>query len=545
MLVVLGFFTCGFQLAFITVHFQKYIVEAGLSPSVGYWAFALVGLFNIVGSLTAGYFSGRMPRRYILSFIYFSRSLVTIVFLLMPPSAASAYMFGALSGLLWLSTVPPTSGIIGQMFGTRYFAMLFGFAFFSHQVGGFLGVLLGGVLREATGSYNIVWCLSVALGVASALINLPVVEKPVVRKAEAAAADPARRRTANVWPSRGVLSRRRRMRRKAWTFKAVRIDKDDAGYRVGFADFDDSDLMDGDVTVRVTHSTVNYKDGLALTGKSPVVRHFPMIPGIDFAGVVEAPRIRDFKPGDKVILNGWGVGETHFGGYAREGAGEGRLARASAGRAHAGAGHGDRHRGLHRRCCALMALERHGVTPDMRPGVVTGAAGGVGSVAIALLAEGRLARDRLHGAARRRRDYLKGLGADEILDRNELDGRRRARSPRSAGPAGIDAVGSHHARERPRDDEVRRRDRRLRPCSRHGPADLRGALHPARRLAPRRSKACKARSRSASRPGAASRKSSTRQARGDDDDVVPRRRRGRGRANPQGQVRGRVVVDIG
>jgi MFS family permease len=187
-LVVLGFFTCGFQLAFITVHFQKYIVEAGLSPSVGYWAFALVGLFNIVGSLMAGYYSGRMPRRYILSFIYFSRSLVTVVFLLMPPSAMSAYVFGALSGLLWLSTVPPTSGIIGQMFGTRYFAMLYGFAFFSHQLGGFLGVLLGGVLREATGSYDIVWGLSIALGVASALINLPVVEKAVVRKAEPAAA---------------------------------------------------------------------------------------------------------------------------------------------------------------------------------------------------------------------------------------------------------------------------------------------------------------------------------------------------------------------
>ncbi len=187
-LVVLGFFTCGFQLAFITVHFQKYIVEAGLSPQVGYWAFALVGLFNIIGSLTAGYYSNRMPRRYILSFIYFSRSLVTIMFLLLPPSAMSAYVFGALSGLLWLSTVPPTSGLIGQMFGTRYFAMLYGFAFFSHQVGGFLGVLLGGVLREATGSYNIVWGLSVALGVASALINLPVVERPVVRKEQAVAA---------------------------------------------------------------------------------------------------------------------------------------------------------------------------------------------------------------------------------------------------------------------------------------------------------------------------------------------------------------------
>lgn len=187
-LVVLGFFTCGFQLAFITVHLQKYLVEAGLTPQVGYWAFALVGLFNIVGSLSAGYLSNRMPRRYILSFIYFGRSLATLAFLMVPPSATSAYLFGAITGLLWLSTVPPTSALIGQMFGTRYFAMLYGFAFFSHQVGGFMGVLLGGVLREATGSYEIVWGLSIALGVASALINLPVEEKPVVRKESAAAA---------------------------------------------------------------------------------------------------------------------------------------------------------------------------------------------------------------------------------------------------------------------------------------------------------------------------------------------------------------------
>ena len=187
-LVVLGFFTCGFQLAFITVHFQKYVVEAGLSPQVGYWAFALVGLFNIVGSLSSGWLANRVPRRYILSAIYFGRSVVTLIFILTPPSAMSAYIFGALSGLLWLSTVPPTSGIIGQMFGTRYFAMLYGFAFFSHQVGGFMGVLLGGVLREQTGSYEFVWFLSIALGVASALINLPVVEKPVVRKDQPATA---------------------------------------------------------------------------------------------------------------------------------------------------------------------------------------------------------------------------------------------------------------------------------------------------------------------------------------------------------------------
>ena len=187
-LVVLGFFTCGFQLAFITVHFQKYVVEAGLSPQVGYWAFALVGLFNIVGSLSSGWLSNRVPRRYILSAIYFGRSVVTLIFIFTPPSAMSAYIFGAMSGLLWLSTVPPTSAIIGQMFGTRYFAMLYGFAFFSHQVGGFMGVLLGGVLREQTGSYEIVWFLSIALGVASALINLPVVEKPVVRKDQPATA---------------------------------------------------------------------------------------------------------------------------------------------------------------------------------------------------------------------------------------------------------------------------------------------------------------------------------------------------------------------
>lgn len=187
-LVVLGFFTCGFQLAFITVHFQKYVVEAGLPASVGYWAFALVGLFNIVGSLTSGYLSNRMPRRYILSIIYMSRAVTTAVFIMAPPTMIGAYLFGAISGLLWLSTVPPTSAIIGHMFGTRYFAMLYGFAFFSHQVGGFLGVLLGGVLREATGSYDIVWWLSIALGIASALINLPIVEKPIVRKESVATA---------------------------------------------------------------------------------------------------------------------------------------------------------------------------------------------------------------------------------------------------------------------------------------------------------------------------------------------------------------------
>ena len=180
-LLVIGFFTCGFQLAFVTVHFQRYVVEAGLNASVGYWAFGLVGIFNIVGSLTSGWAGSRMPRRWILSFIYISRSLVTLAFILLPISTYSAYAFGALTGLLWLSTVPPTSSLIGMMFGPRHFAMLYGFAFFSHQVGGFLGVLLGGILREQSGSYTIVWWLSIALGVASALINLPIVERPVLR----------------------------------------------------------------------------------------------------------------------------------------------------------------------------------------------------------------------------------------------------------------------------------------------------------------------------------------------------------------------------
>ncbi len=186
-LLVLGFFTCGFQLAFVTIHFQKYVVEAGLDASVGYWAFALVGIFNMAGSFGAGWLGNRVPRRWVLSFIYLSRSLVTIAFISLPATTWSAYVFGALTGLLWLSTVPPTSSLIGLMFGTRYFATLYGFAFFSHQVGGFIGLVMSGYIREATGSYTLMWWASIALGVASALINLPIVEKPVQRTAPATA----------------------------------------------------------------------------------------------------------------------------------------------------------------------------------------------------------------------------------------------------------------------------------------------------------------------------------------------------------------------
>ncbi len=182
LLLVAGYFTCGFQLAFITTHFQIYLTDKGLDARTGGWAFAMIGIFNMVGSLTSGWLGSRMPRRYILSFIYFSRALTTLVFLMIPATPASALIFGAVTGLLWLSTVPPTSSLVGLMFGTRNFSMLFGFAFVSHQIGGFLGALLGGTIYEATGSYTPVWALSVFFGVASALINLPIEEKPVEAK---------------------------------------------------------------------------------------------------------------------------------------------------------------------------------------------------------------------------------------------------------------------------------------------------------------------------------------------------------------------------
>jgi MFS family permease len=187
-LLVLGFFTCGFQLAFITVHLPAYLVDRGLSAEIGGWTLAIIGLFNIVGSLTSGWLGTRMPRRYILSFIYFGRALAVVAFILLPASPAATLIFGAVTGFFWLSTVPPTSSLVAVMFGTRWLATLFGFAFFSHQVGGFLGVLLGGIVFEYSGSYDPVWWLSVVFGVLSALINLPIVEKPAPRLAAAAAA---------------------------------------------------------------------------------------------------------------------------------------------------------------------------------------------------------------------------------------------------------------------------------------------------------------------------------------------------------------------
>jgi MFS family permease len=180
-LLVLGFFTCGFQLAFITTHMPAYLKDAGLPAWVGGWTLAVIGLSNAVGSLLSGWLSARMPNRWILSAIYLARSLAIAVFIIVPASPLTAVAFGVAMGLLWLSTVPPTSALVMLMFGTRYMAMLFGFAFFSHQVGGFLGVWLGGMLYEQTGSYIVVWWLSVALGIASAAINLPIRERPVAR----------------------------------------------------------------------------------------------------------------------------------------------------------------------------------------------------------------------------------------------------------------------------------------------------------------------------------------------------------------------------
>jgi predicted MFS family arabinose efflux permease len=140
-------------------------------------------LFNIFGSIAAGWLGDKMPKRYLLSVIYLLRSLAVAVFISLPVTSVSAVVFGASMGLLWLSTVPPTSGLVLLMFGTRWMATLFGFAFFSHQVGGFLGVWLGGVLFERTGSYEVIWWLSIALGIISAVINLPIIERPVVRAA--------------------------------------------------------------------------------------------------------------------------------------------------------------------------------------------------------------------------------------------------------------------------------------------------------------------------------------------------------------------------
>ncbi len=187
LLLTIGFFVCGFQVVFVGVHLPAYLADKGMAPHVAVTALALIGLFNIVGTYVAGLLGGRLPKRYLLSAIYFARAIVFALFFLMPVSAASVYLFAIALGLLWLSTVPLTNGIVAQVFGVRYLAMLAGFTFFSHQIGSFLGAWLGGRLYDTTGSYDVVWWISIGLGVAAGLINLPIDERAIRRPATAAA----------------------------------------------------------------------------------------------------------------------------------------------------------------------------------------------------------------------------------------------------------------------------------------------------------------------------------------------------------------------
>jgi len=180
-LLMAGYFVCGFQVVFIGVHMPSYLKDKGLSPQVASYALALIGLFNVFGTYAAGVLGQKMPKKNILAFIYFTRAIAISLFLLVPLSPASVYVFSAVMGLLWLSTVPPTNATVAQIFGVAHLSMLGGFVFFSHQIGSFMGVWLGGYLYDKTGSYDIVWYIAIALGVAAALINLPVKEAAISR----------------------------------------------------------------------------------------------------------------------------------------------------------------------------------------------------------------------------------------------------------------------------------------------------------------------------------------------------------------------------
>ncbi len=176
-----GFFVCGFQIAFIAVHLPAYLLDVRMTPAVGATALALIGLFNIAGSFVAGYLGGRFSKKLLLSGIYFLRAVIIAVFLVLPVSPLTVYLFAAGIGFLWLGTVPLTNGLVAQIFGVRFVSMLFGIVFLSHQIGSFVGVWLGGYLFDATGSYNLVWIGSIALGVIAAILNLPIDERPVER----------------------------------------------------------------------------------------------------------------------------------------------------------------------------------------------------------------------------------------------------------------------------------------------------------------------------------------------------------------------------
>jgi MFS family permease len=186
-LLMAGYFVCGFQVVFIGVHMPSYLKDKGLGLGVASTALALIGLFNVLGTYLAGSLGQRMPKRYILSFIYFARAVAISLFLIAPLTPMSVYIFASVMGVLWLSTVPPTNATIAQIFGIQHLSMLSGFVFFSHQIGSFMGVWLGGYLYDKTGSYDIVWYIAIALGVFAGLVNLPVREAAIGRQPVVAA----------------------------------------------------------------------------------------------------------------------------------------------------------------------------------------------------------------------------------------------------------------------------------------------------------------------------------------------------------------------
>ena len=180
-LLMAGYFVCGFQVVFIGVHMPSYLKDQGLGPQVATVALMLIGLFNVFGTYAAGVLGGKLAKRHILAAIYLLRAVAIVVFLLVPLTPWSVYVFSAVMGLLWLSTVPPTNAVVAQIFGVQYMSMLGGVVFLSHQLGSFLGAWLGGLLYDRTGSYDVVWWIAVALGVFAALVNLPVREGPIAR----------------------------------------------------------------------------------------------------------------------------------------------------------------------------------------------------------------------------------------------------------------------------------------------------------------------------------------------------------------------------
>jgi len=180
-LLMAGYFVCGFQVVFIGVHMPSYLKDKSFPPEVASYALALIGLFNVFGTYAAGALGQKMAKKNILAGIYFSRAVVISIFIAAPLSPMSVYLFAATMGVLWLSTVPPTNAAVAQIFGIQHLSMLSGFIFFSHQIGSFMGVWLGGYMYDRTGSYDIVWYIAIALGIFAGLVNLPVRETPIVR----------------------------------------------------------------------------------------------------------------------------------------------------------------------------------------------------------------------------------------------------------------------------------------------------------------------------------------------------------------------------